>query len=472
VVQLSAVSSVIVRNNGTVWILVAVALVSVIFAAIYKAVSDIGRIVSEFSTDIISTKQDSICNYLSAGVISDRQALDLRDNVVRENRLLIAMNGAAKFVLCAAIIELATIIANIAGGPIVAAVNGTVAAIPVKTYIGLALSAGLIAQVCTLITVAASRYVVQRSALSPVVWEEPAERKTVKRVEIVDRSAEGKIVGSEVVYKPVSPPALESQVDTKLNHTVPAECFDAEFAETTEHTATSDTEADERVTSEDDDASNDGVYSEANTNAAIGNCGKSISWQVRSDDSYYDTVAEFIADRSTSSGRTTLMAAKSAEWLPVTVPVNISMRLAQIGQKCLLIDLDSERCAISKVFDVDVGDREAAKITCVAPDDEANKEICATNIDNLWVLPATRFARYEATNIKQIIASLKEQFDHLIMYAPMLSDDKEGADCVEMAMLFGPAGESDTSSIGGLHEVLVGYGCEVLRPPAALAEAV
>ena len=58
------------------------------------------------------------------------------------------------------------------------------------------------------------------------------------------------------------------------------------------------------------------------------------------------------------------------------------------------------------------------------------------------------------------------------MYAPTLSDDKEGADCAETAMLFGPAGASDSSSIGGLHEVLVGYGCEVLKPPAALAEAV
>jgi hypothetical protein len=463
------VASVIVRNNGILWIPVTVALVSVIFAIIYKVVGDIGRIVSEFSTDIVPAKQGGICNCLSAGVISDRQALDLRDNIVREDRLLIAMNGTAKFVLCAAIIGLASIIANIAGGPIVAALNGTVAAIPAKTYIGLALSAGLITQVCMLIAIGASRYVVQRSSLSPVAWEERAERKTVKRVEIVDRSAEGKIVGSKVVYKPVSPPTLESQVDTKLNHAVPAECFDAEFAETTKH---SDTEADERVTGEDDGASNEGVHSQADTNATIVNYGKSISWQVRSDDSYYDAVAEFISDRLTSSGRTTLMAAKSVEWLPVTVPVNISMRLAQTGQKCLLIDLDLERCAISKVFDVDVGDYEAAKITCVAPYDEANKEICATNINNLWVWPATRFARYEATSIKQIIASLKEQFDHLIMYAPTLSDDKEGADCVETAMLFGPAGESDTSSIGGLHEVLVGYGCEVLRPPAALAEAV
>jgi flagellar biosynthesis protein FlhA len=144
------VASVIVRINGILWIPVTVALVSVIFAIIYKVVGDIGRIVSEFSTDIVPAKQGSICNCLSAGVISDRQALDLRDNIVREDRLLIAMNGTAKFVLCAAIIGLASIIANIAGGPIVAAVNGTVAAIPVKTYIGLALSAGLIAQVCTL----------------------------------------------------------------------------------------------------------------------------------------------------------------------------------------------------------------------------------------------------------------------------------------------------------------------------------
>ena len=456
---INSVASVIIRNNGTVWILVAVALVSVIFAAIYKAVSDIGRIVCEFSTEITSAQQDSIC-----------RTLDLRDNVFCEDRLLIAMNGAAKFVLCAAIIGLATIIANIVGGPIVAALNVTVAATPAKTYIGLALSAGLITQVCMLIAIGASRYVVQSSSLSPAVWEEPAERRTVKRVEIVDRSDEGTIAGSEVVYKPVSSPTLESQVDTKLNHTVPAECFDAEFAETTKH---SDTEADERVTGEDDGASNEGVvHSQGDTNATIVNYGKSISWQVRSDESYYDTVAEFIAGRSTSSGRTTLMAAKSVEWLPVTVPVNISMRLAQTGQKCLLIDLDLERCAVSKVFDIDVGGYKTSKMTCSTCADEANKEIRATSINNLWVWPATRSAQCEAISIKQIIASLKEEFDHLIMYAPTLSDDKEGVDCVETAMLFGPADESDSSPISSLHEVLAGYGCEVLKPPAALAEAV
>jgi hypothetical protein len=106
------------------------------------------------------------------------------------------------------------------------------------------------------------------------------------------------------------------------------------------------------------------------------------------------------------------MCAESVAELPVTIPVNITMRLAQKGQRCLLVDLDLERDAIAKVFDA-AGDG-------LRPREE--KLEMPTCINNLWVWPARNFNKDDgapaAIELTEVIAGLKNRYDRLILYAP------------------------------------------------------
>ncbi len=48
-----------------------------------------------------------------------------------------------------------------------------------------------------------------------------------------------------------------------------------------------------------------------------------------------------------------LFAAASRNSLPITIPVNIAIQLAEDKYRCLLIDLDLKRNAIAKAFDIE-----------------------------------------------------------------------------------------------------------------------
>ena len=118
------------------------------------------------------------------------------------------------------------------------------------------------------------------------------------------------------------------------------------------------------------------------------------------------------------------------------MPVNVAMRLAQKGLKCLLIDLDLQRDAISKVFDID-SDKAGNR----AHTDVLSGEIPSC-VRNLWVWPASNFGKTDgcqsAINIKELIANLESRYDHLIIYAPniKLLDSLDQIGCCEELNFF------------------------------------
>ncbi len=204
-------------------------------------------------------------------------------------------------------------------------------------------------------------------------------------------------------------------------------------------------------------------------------------WEAIKDSDYYEAIAELIESRGGSrtqpfrkAGRsaptkTTLMAAESVKELPVTIPVNIAVHLAQRNQKCLLIDLDLKRGVISKVFDIDSGDGS----------NRVRGEAIATCINNLWVWAASNFNKgdgeTEVTNIKDVIARLESRYERLVVYAPnikLLADRCRIADCVGAAILFGSKSKIEGSSISDFHKLLKSSGCEILKPTEVFAGAV
>lgn len=117
----------------------------------------------------------------------------------------------------------------------------------------------------------------------------------------------------------------------------------------------------------------------------------------------YETLVEKIHSANGSAAGI-LMAGTSVEALPVTVPVNAALKLAEGSKKCLVIDLDVKRDALSKAFEVENRGELARP--------------CRTGIENLLVWPAHNFGKMRKTDVPFLVRKAREQFDYVIINAP------------------------------------------------------
>ncbi len=486
---ISLFGAIFVRNNCVLAILVFGVLTVVIFGTICKAARGISRTVLEFTANVVPIKQISIDGDLNADVIDKSQAAGLQEKIGREASFFVAMGGAARFILCDAVIELVVAVVNIVGGMAAGVLGGAAAGISAKTYVTLAVGAGMTTQVPALLAAVASAYFVRRSSVPPAANDGFAEEEVVERIEVV---------ASEVA----SPRSAELQygndVSASQRGTAEPRCIESELAETANPVANVNVEA-ERIVCEDLEWLNEPQQAEDENEKDDLNL---WAWEEIKDSDYYEAIAELIESKG-NKAKTILMAAESVKELGVTVPVNVAMRLAQRKKRCLLIDLDLERDAISRVFDVDCGGPCGDKVGARAIVRET-----PTCIDNLWIWPANNFGKGEVEpqtqkkafgdpdtmNVKEVIAGLESRYDHLIIYAPNIklsADWGRIASGVQAAMLFGPGSKLEGGSIsdfpnwkrpcfqndvGNLrlllqfHKLLISFGCAIFKPVEVLAE--
>jgi hypothetical protein len=105
-----------------------------------------------------------------------------------------------------------------------------------------------------------------------------------------------------------------------------------------------------------------------------------------------------------------LFAGANLESLPITIPVNVAVQLAEDDYRCLLIDLDLRRDAIAKVFDIDD-----------SPDPKHLKpRPRKTSVENLLIWPAHNFIRSKHMNIKTLVEAAGENYDIILINVPYL----------------------------------------------------
>jgi hypothetical protein len=412
----------IISGNLMPTVLTFALLATAIFWVVCKTAKGIARAGAEFTSEIVAIRQAGIDSDLNTGVINDSQALNLRSKIAREAGFFVAMGGAAKFMLCEAVIELVIIAANAVASMAVGVTSSISPEISLRMYTTLAVGSWMVMQIPLLITALAAGCLVRKSFERFVSDDELAEYRHKGAEKI-------KVAANELGTPRMLGPQYGKTTITIDNTAM----IESSFVE-------------------------DGLR----------------LWACREikDSSCYELTAELIESESTENGRTILMAAESVGELPVTLPVNVAMHLAQKNRKCLLIDLDLERGAVSKVFDVDSGNLT----------DNAHVKAIATCIDNLWVWPASNPYKddgsVDATNIKDVIAALESRYDHIIIYAPnikFLSGWEQLAGYIPMAMLFGepePESEVENCRICDFHKLLISCGCKVLEPMEVFAEAV
>lgn len=189
------------------------------------------------------------------------------------------------------------------------------------------------------------------------------------------------------------------------------------------------------------------AQSDCTQNAAV--IEKSDLWDAAQIDSEqsYQAAAELIAD---TDSKIILMAAACTKHLPVTIPVNIAIQLAQTSRKVLLVDCDLGRQSVLKVFEI------SDKIS--AP--------TASGVENLWVgLPDSLHNK----NNKQA-----DNFDYTIIYAPKIRDLTKAKNLIRIsrtAMLFGGThGEKQHADMTVLRKVLNDLNCITLEPIEIFSE--
>lgn len=426
---------ILVGSHYILAVLILAAAAVFVFVFIYKAVKKIIRIAAEFTAEVFPVRQISINSDIEAGIIDKSQARDLQKNNVRETCFFVAMTGAAGFMLSAAVIELLIVVVFALGTFAKTVSFSTNPELPAETYAAFVFGTGLLTQISALITAAASVYLVRKSSETSIADDRISEEDFNERIktvasEVRDSNFSDDSAASENVDKRSIGMSYTPAYVTHKNIIID----DLQWQEESENAVEQ--------------------YAEAGLDL--------WKWQKNTDNKAYEAIADLIESKSSDAASTTLMAADSVKNLGVTVPVNVAVRLAKRGKRCLLIDLDFERAAVLRVFDIDVGH------------DAAVNKVIPTSVNNLSVYSIPENNRTEKVNITEIIASFQNQYEYLIVYAPdikFFGSAEQVSACITHAMFFGDGDESNGSEVREFQSVLKSNKCKILNPQDIFAQA-
>ena len=147
-----------------VGIVIFLILVAVQFLVITKGATRISEVAARFTLDAMPGKQMAIDADLNAGIISEQEARDRREEIRREADFFGAMDGASKFVRGDAVAGIVITGVNIAGGFAVGALErGWPAAQTAETFSRLTIGDGLTSQIPSFIVAIAAALIVTRS---------------------------------------------------------------------------------------------------------------------------------------------------------------------------------------------------------------------------------------------------------------------------------------------------------------------
>jgi hypothetical protein len=143
-----------------------------------------------------------------------------------------------------------------------------------------------------------------------------------------------------------------------------------------------------------------------------------------------------------------LLAACNLNDLPVTIPVNMAIRLAA-SCKCLLIDLDTKRDALAHVFEITPEACTSASTPVITP------------IKNLHIWPAHYFSRFRQMDLKSVLIAAKQKYDVILLNAPYLvthPDRRRIVKSAESAMVF----VNDKKTADAILKLLKSGSCTIL----------
>ncbi|MCD6150658.1 MAG: flagellar biosynthesis protein FlhA [Deltaproteobacteria bacterium] len=155
----------VVGGNYIVGTIIFLILVLINFIVITKGAERIAEVAARFTLDAMPGKQMSIDADLNAGLISDQDARQRRDEIRREADFYGAMDGASKFVRGDAIAGIIITLINIIGGFVIGTFQqGMSMAEAAQNYTILTVGDGLVSQIPALVISTATGIIITRTA--------------------------------------------------------------------------------------------------------------------------------------------------------------------------------------------------------------------------------------------------------------------------------------------------------------------
>lgn len=161
---IDAFANFVAGNDAIVGGIIFLILVVVQFVVITKGATRMSEVAARFTLDAMPGKQMAIDADLSSGLISEGEARDRRDEVMREADFYGAMDGASKFVRGDAIAGIVITLVNIIGGVAIGILdNGMTAGQALTTFGLLAIGDGLVSQIPAFVVAIAAGLIVARA---------------------------------------------------------------------------------------------------------------------------------------------------------------------------------------------------------------------------------------------------------------------------------------------------------------------
>ena len=157
----------VVGGNYAVGLIVFAILVIINFVVITKGATRISEVTARFTLDAMPGKQMAIDADLNAGIITEEQARDRRQEIREEADFYGSMDGASKFVRGDAIAAILIILINVTGGLVIGTVqHGLSFAEAGRNYTLLTIGDGLVAQIPALLLSTGVAIIVTRMSRS------------------------------------------------------------------------------------------------------------------------------------------------------------------------------------------------------------------------------------------------------------------------------------------------------------------
>jgi flagellar biosynthesis protein FlhA len=153
----------VVGGNYTVGLVVFIILIVINFVVVTKGAGRVSEVSARFTLDAMPGKQMAIDADMNAGLITQDEAKERRETVVKESDFYGSMDGASKFVRGDAIAGILIMLINIIGGLIIGVVqHDMTAANAMHNYTLLTIGDGLVAQIPSLLLSVAAAITVTR----------------------------------------------------------------------------------------------------------------------------------------------------------------------------------------------------------------------------------------------------------------------------------------------------------------------
>jgi hypothetical protein len=342
---------------------------------IYIATKRITKASLKFAFEIMPLKKISIETDLNSAIINDHKAGELKDRVRSETQFYLNMAGVTKLMRCDAAIAGVVILITFAGQMTITTINkmSPDASALTHTYVSLATGAAILALGPAVITALTSAYMLSKSSLSLGSKNSENQSQCSETIKIVSRDT-----GESEEVELLNPDFTVVATQQQTNHKISSEPESiARFESKTQTKA-------------------------GNRQSKRIPCIQKFS----NIEDYYDDIARRI-EALPIEQKPVLFAAENIADMPVTVAVNVAIRISKNKRRCLLIDADTGRNAIAKVFEMEPG--------------RMQDEPADSCIENLSIWANVDLAEGDSQYLEKRIKKFASQYDRIIIYAPNMS---------------------------------------------------